>query len=159
MSIVLATTIDIAATPEQVWQVLTDFPSYGEWSNFSRVEGTAELGTRLKIRMPGLWFRPTITAATPDQELEWSATIGSERIFLGAHHFTLVRTDDGTTRLENTETFSGVLTTPFERFFATQHTDSGYAAFNRALKARVEARASVPLDVPLDAALDAALDA
>ena len=143
MSIVLATMIEIAATPEQVWQVLADFPAYGEWSNFSRVEGTAELGTRLKIRMPGLSFRPTITAATPHQELQWSASIVSERFFLGAHTFTLVRTGDGTTRLKNTETFSGLLTAPFARFFATQHNDTGYAAFNRAIKTRVEARVCV----------------
>lgn len=138
MSIVLATSIDITATPEQVWEVLTDFPSYGEWSNFSRVTGSAELGTRLSIRMPGMSFRPTITAATPHQELQWSATISSARVFLGVHNFSLIRKDDGTTRLINTETFSGALTKPFERLFAKNHNDSGYAAFNRALKSRVE---------------------
>ncbi|QTE30504.1 SRPBCC domain-containing protein [Pengzhenrongella sicca] len=145
MSIVLATTIDIDATPEQVWAVLADFSSYGEWSNFSRIDGIPELGDRLKIRMPGMAFRPTITAATPDRELQWSEKFGSERFFLGEHNFTLVRTDDGGTRVHNTETFSGVLTKPFERFFANNHNDSGYAAFNRALKTRVETRVSRPL--------------
>ena len=140
MSIVLTTSIDIDATPEQVWEVLADFPTYGEWSNFSRVVGTPELGTRLSIRMPGMAFRPTITAATPGRELQWSATIGSARVFLGEHSFTLVPLEDGTTRLINTETFSGALTKPFERLFATNHNDSGYAAFNRALKSRVETR-------------------
>nr|WP_175494401.1 SRPBCC family protein [Herbiconiux ginsengi] len=42
MSIVFTTTIDIAATPDEVWEVLSDFPAYGEWSNFSRVDGTPE---------------------------------------------------------------------------------------------------------------------
>lgn len=89
MGIVLTSTIDIAATPEQVWDVLSDFDSYGQWSNFSRVSGTATKGTRLSIRMPGMSFRPFVTAAVPNQELEWSATIASERFFVGRHTFTL----------------------------------------------------------------------
>lgn len=142
MSIVLATTIDIDATPEQIWDVLSDFTEYGEWSNFSHVDGVAELGIRLKMRMPGMSFRPTVTSATPDAELQWSAKIISASLFLGEHNFTLIRNNDGTTRVNNTETFSGALTKPFRRFFAKSHNEGGYAGFNRALKSRVEARAA-----------------
>lgn len=142
MSIVLATTIDIAATPEQVWEVLSDFSSFGDWSNFSSVDGTAELGSKLKMRMPGMSFAPTVTAATPHAELEWSQKLMSDGLFLGTHNFTLVRNDDGTTRVYNTETFSGALTKPFERFFAKSNNEGGYAAFNRGLKSRVESRVS-----------------
>ena len=46
MSIVIATEIDIDATPDQVWEVLADFLSYGEWSNFSKVDGEPRLGGR-----------------------------------------------------------------------------------------------------------------
>lgn len=138
MSIVLATTIDIAATPEEVWAVLADFPAYGEWSNFSRIHGTPELGSTLKMRMPGFWFTSTVTALADSQELQWSAKIFTEALFVGAHNFTLVRNEDGTTRVHNTETFSGALTTPFEDFFAKNHSEGGYVAFNRALKDRVE---------------------
>ncbi|MDB5535272.1 MAG: hypothetical protein JWQ65_147 [Devosia sp.] len=45
MSIVIATEIDIAATPSQVWDLLSDFPTYGEWSNFSRIDGVPQEGT------------------------------------------------------------------------------------------------------------------
>ena len=141
MSIVLTSTIDISATPEQVWDVLSDFASYGEWSNFSRVSGTATKGTRLSIRMPGMSFRPYVTAAVPNQELEWSATIAGERFFVGRHTFTLIPNDDGTTRLNNVETFSGVSVRPFRRLFTSKE-DDGYASFNRALKQRVETRPS-----------------
>ncbi|MCX5079322.1 SRPBCC family protein [Streptomyces sp. NBC_00513] len=41
MDAVLTAVIDIDATPEEVWNVLTDFATYGEWSNFSAAEGTA----------------------------------------------------------------------------------------------------------------------
>ncbi len=101
MSIVLATTTDIAATPEEVWDVLSDFSACGEWSNFSRVDGTPEIGSKLKMRMPGFWFTSTVTAATDGHELQWSAKIITEGHFLGAHTFTLERKNDGTTRLHN----------------------------------------------------------
>lgn len=139
MSIVLTSTITIGATPAQVWDVLTDFPAYGEWSNFSSVDGTAEHGTRLHIRMPGMSFRPYVTAATLHQELEWSAKILTERLFLGRHTFTLTGQDGGTTLVTNRETFSGASVVPFRRLFASRD-DDGYAAFNQALKKRVESR-------------------
>lgn len=139
MSIVFATSIDIAATPEQVWDVLSDFPAYGEWSNFSRITGAPELGTKLKMRMPGFWFTSKVTAATPAQELQWSAKLFTAGLFLGEHNFTLVRQTDGTTHLKNTETFSGALTRPLEGMFAKNRNEGGYAVFNQALKRRVEA--------------------
>jgi len=142
MSIVFESTIDINATPEQVWAVLTDFPSYGEWSNFSSIDGVATEGTRLVIRMPGMRFRPTVTVSTVNNELEWSAKVITDRFFLGRHGFRLVRKDDGTTEVTNTETFSGASVRPFRRLFAKGHRDNGYTAFNQALKARVEGRGS-----------------
>lgn len=149
MSIVFTSTIDITATPEEVWEVLADFPSYGEWSNFRSIDGTATRGTRLAIRMPGMSFRPTVTAATPHRELEWSAHIISDRIFLGRHSFALARRDDGTTQMTNTETFSGASVKPFRRLFANSHKSNGYTDFNQALKARVEGRTS-PEPPPTD---------
>ncbi|ASD22483.1 hypothetical protein B7495_10600 [Cryobacterium sp. LW097] len=136
-------TIDIAATPEEVWDVLSDFPAYGDWSNFSRVDGVPEVGNRPKMRMPGFWFTSTVTAVTESQELQWSATIIRAALFLGEHNFTLVRKTDGSTQVTNTETFSGVLTRPFEGLFAKSHNAGGYVAFNQSLKSRVESRASI----------------
>lgn len=40
MKRVLTAVIDIDATPQAVWDVLTDFAAYGEWSTFSAAEGT-----------------------------------------------------------------------------------------------------------------------
>ncbi|MFB2585389.1 SRPBCC family protein [Herbiconiux liukaitaii] len=142
MSIVFTTTIDIDATPDEVWAVLADFSTYGEWSNFSRIDGAPQLGTKLKMRMPGFWFTSTVTSVTESRELQWSAKIATAGFFLGAHTFTLERLADGTTRLTNTETFSGALTKPFEGLFAKNHNEGGYAAFNLSLKTRVETRAA-----------------
>lgn len=142
MSIVIATEIDITATPSQVWDVLSDFPNYGEWSNFSRIDGVPQVGTWLAMKMPGMSFGSTITAATPDQKLEWAATIINEAIFCGRHTFVLTANDDGTTHLANVETFSGALVWPLRGLFKNndKRRANGYDGFNQALKRRVEAR-------------------
>ncbi|WP_440072295.1 SRPBCC family protein [Streptosporangium sp. OZ121] len=141
MSYVIKTEVDINAGKEAVWDVLVDFPRYGEWSNFSRVEGTAQVGNRLSMKMPGFSFRPTVTVAEPGERLQWSGTLISERLFLGRHSFILLANPDGTTHLTNHEEFSGGLTTLMQRFMK-QGGDNGYTAFNAGLKRQVEDRAT-----------------
>lgn len=119
MKPVLTAVIDIDATPQAVWDVLTDFAAYGEWSTFSAAEGTAEVGSRLTMRMPGMTFRPTVTVATPGQELRWVGTLGIKQLFHGRHSFVLSPNDDGTTRLTNHEEFSGALVTLIRPFLRT----------------------------------------
>lgn len=140
MSIVFAATIDIAATPEEAWEVLSDFSTYGEWSNFSRVDRTPGTRGQAQDAHAGFWFSSTVTAVTENHELQWSAKIIKNGLFLGAHNVILDRNEDGTTRVTNTETFSGALTKPFEGLFAKKRNDGGYAKFNEALKSRVETR-------------------
>lgn len=140
MTIIISTAIDINAAPSQVWAVLTDFPSYGQWSNFTKIDGVAAVGNKLSMRMPGFAFKATVTSLKPNEELEWAATLFAESVFCGAHTFTLTANPDGTTHVTNTETFSGWLLRPFEGLFK-QGKDSkggGYAVFNIALKKRVE---------------------
>lgn len=143
MSHVIRTDVDIDASKEAVWDVLVDFPRYGGWSNFSRVEGTAQVGNRLSMKMPGFSFRPTVTAVEPGARLQWSGTLISERLFLGRHSFILSANPDGTTHLTNHEEFSGGLATLFQRF-AKQGGDNGYTAFNAGLKRHVEGPATQP---------------
>lgn len=142
MSVVITTSIDITATTAEVWDVLTDFSAYGEWSNFRSITGEPEVGSKLAMKMPGFAFSSRVAVATVDTELCWEAKIITKSIFLGQHSFTLTENADGTTRLTNTETFSGLLVKPFEGLFANNKNEGGYGPFNRALKARVEARRS-----------------
>lgn len=153
MTVVLTTTIDIDASAEAVWGVLTDFASYGDWSNFSSIEGAPVEGARLAIRMPGMSFSPTVTAVTPHRELQWAATVLTRRLFLGQHSFRLSTNPDGTTLLTNTELFEGIAVAPFKRLLERDHKDTGYAAFNRGLKAYVE-NGSSPAARPVDTTPD-----
>ena len=115
------------------------YPAVKRTANFSTAEGTARVGTRLIMRMPGMSFRPTVTVATPGQELRWAGTLGVKQLFHGQHSFILSPNHDGTTRLTNREEFSGVLVTLTRPLLRTP-TNDGYAAFNKGLKQRAEGR-------------------
>ncbi|MEO3860586.1 SRPBCC domain-containing protein [Acrocarpospora sp. B8E8] len=143
MKPILTSVIDIEATPQEVWDVLTDFAAYGEWSNFSSAEGSAQVGSRLTVRMPGMSFRPTVTVADPGRELQWVGTLGVKQLFHGQHSFILSPNPDGTTRLTNREEFSGLLVTVIAPLLRTPKND-GYAAFNKGLEQRVEGRTEPP---------------
>ena len=97
---------------------------------------TVTVGRKL---MPGMSFRPTVTVATPGQELRWVGTLGVKQLFHGEHSFILSPNHDGTTRLTNREEFSGVLVKLTRPLLRTS-TNDGYAAFNKGLKQRVEGR-------------------
>jgi len=142
MSIVIKTAININASPKEVWAVLSDFPTYGEWSNFSSIDGVAQTGTRLAMKMPGMSFGSTVTAAEPERKLEWAAKLVSSSMFEGRHTFTLTSNPDGSTHLDNTETFSGALVWPLQGLFKQNESRraNGYDGFNQALKRRVESR-------------------
>ncbi len=142
MSIVIKTAIDINAPLKDVWVVLTDFPAYGQWSNFSSIDGVAREGTRLAMKMPGMSFGSTVTAAEPERKLEWAAWILNKAVFEGRHSFTLSRNPDGSTHLDNTEIFSGALVWPLQGMFKKTEgrRANGYDGFNQALKRRVESR-------------------
>lgn len=139
------TSIDIAATPTRVWEILTDFAAYPQWNPFIvRVAGLPVVGGRLvvTIQPPGrkaMMFRPVVLAATPEVELRWRGRLLMPGLFDGEHLFRLSPADGGC-RLDHSEVFSGVLagllggTLPATR--------RGFVAMNEALKARAEGSAT-----------------
>jgi hypothetical protein len=146
MSTTVTTMIDIDADPRAVWDVLVDFPTYSQWNPFiDRIEGTAEVGSRLTVHLVGrggrgTTFRPTVLAATPGEELRWLGRLGPGRLFDGEHSFVLTANHDGTTRLTHGERFTGILVALFKGATADSHV--GFEAFNEALKSRVETTGS-----------------
>jgi hypothetical protein len=142
MSATVITTIDIDAGARDVWDVLVDFPAYAQWNPFiDSIEGTAEVGRRLTVHLaggsgPGTTFRPTVLVATPGEELRWIGKLGPGGLFDGEHSFILTSNPDGSTRLTHSERFTGILVTLFKG--ATAKSQSGFEAFNEALRRRVE---------------------
>jgi hypothetical protein len=142
----IAETVDIAATPQQVWAVLADLDAYPQWNPFIRsASGQLAEGATLTLRLvpaqgQAMTFRPKVLAAEPGLLLRWIGRLIMPGIFDGTHQFAL---DDrgGRTRLTQSETFRGVLV-PFTGKIITQ-TEADFRALNQALKRRAE-RATRP---------------
>ena len=138
----IAETIDIAAPPEAVWAVLTDLDAYPQWNPFIReASGQVEVGSQLVLRMfpvdgRPMTFRPTVLAAEPGVELRWIGRFILPKVFDGEHRFALTSSDDGGTRVEQSERFSGILVPLTGKLIA--RTQASFRALNEALKQRAE---------------------
>jgi hypothetical protein len=137
----IATAIDIDATADAVWRVLTDFAAYPEWNPFiRRLAGEAKVGARLKVTMQPanrkpMTFRPTVLVAEPGRELRWLGRVLVPGIFDGEHAF-IIEPRNGGCRLRHEETFRGLLVPAFGAML--DDTAKSFAALNAALKQRVE---------------------
>jgi hypothetical protein len=85
----------------------------------------------------GMTFRPTVLSAIPGRELRWLGKLGLHGIVDGEHYFILTPNEDGTTRLDHGERFSGILVA-LAKGSAGTNNNSGYDAFSQALKQRAE---------------------
>jgi hypothetical protein len=138
---VLETSIEITASPEQVWQVLTDFDSYPDWNPFvTSISGVAEAGQQLVVRLQppggrGMTMRPRVQSADRARRFAWLGRLGVPGVFDGAHEF-LIDGRDGTTTFTQRETFRGALVPFTGRLLA--RTKLGFEAMNAALKDRAE---------------------
>lgn len=136
----MSATIHIDAPPQAVWAVLTDLGRYPEWNPlFREASGQVAAGNRITLRSvhPAngrmMTVRPKITVADPDTELRWESTLPG--IISGEHRFTLTP-EGGGTRLEQSETFRGLLAAfPLKTF--TQ-AETSFQGLNEALKQRAE---------------------
>jgi len=141
--LLLRTEIDINASGERVWRVLTDFSAYGEWNPFiTSISGEVRRGARLKVRVQpsggrGMTFRPTVLAADRNRELRWVGRLLFPGIFDGEHAFLITPLENGRVRLRQQETFRGLLV-PLLRRLLDGQTRAGFEAMNRALKERAE---------------------
>ena len=142
----ISATIDIAATPQQVWAVLADLDSYPQWNPFIRsASGQLAEGATLTLRLApeqgrAMTFRPRVLAVRPGELLRWIGRLIMPGIFDGTHQFVL-EDMGGHTRLTQSETFRGVLV-PFTGKIISQ-TEADFRALNQALKQRAE-RATRP---------------
>jgi len=140
----LHTEIDIHATPETVWNILTDLEHYPEWNPFIvQSRGHVAVGNELINRMqpPGgkaTTFKPTVTAVDAAQTFEWLGRLGVPGVFDGRHRFELEPTPSGGTRVVHAEQFQGVLVRLLRKSLDTR-TNAGFEAMNAALKTRAEA--------------------
>jgi hypothetical protein len=147
----LVTEIDIAASPDRVWGVLSDLSDYEQWNPFIvKADGTAEAGHRLTLRMRPTGgrtstLRPTVLESRPRERLRWLGRVGVPGLFDADHTFVLEGLEGGGTRLHQNEEFRGVLV-PFLARSLDRGTLPAFRAMNEALKRRAEDPATEPAD-------------
>jgi hypothetical protein len=106
------------------------------------ISGEQKVGSRLRVTLKAgdrqsQTFKPTVTQFEASRAFEWLGRLGIRGMFDGRHHFSLTPTDRGT-HLEQSETFTGLLTGLILRMVG-EDTENGFRAMNEALKERVEA--------------------
>lgn len=137
----ISTTIEIAATPEHVWAVLSDLASYPQWHPvFRAVTGQLAAGSKITITTAHpvtdrtMTARVRVLAAEPTRQLRWVSNLGvmrSERSFI-------LTPEAGGTLLEQTATYRGILVR-FPEKTITRIQDT-FVAINQAIKQQAEAR-------------------
>lgn len=141
----IKTTIDIAASAEMVWRVLTDFPSYPKWNPVLReVLGRPEKGQRLKIRQrltPERLkkFSTRVVRAIPASELHWRVSRFLDGLFDDQHSFIIVPNGVKGVRLIQRRRFSGLLA-PFIVPVIGRQTKAALELMNAALKKVAEGK-------------------
>ena len=144
----LQASVEIAATLERVWEIVTDFDAYPEWNPFMRrISGPLEPGGRLEVRIepPGsraLTFRPRILAVEPNRELRWLGRFLLPRLADGEHQLLIEPSGGNRVHFVQRERFRGALVPLLGR--TLRRTRLGFEEMNNALKIRAEEPAGAP---------------
>lgn len=139
----LTTNIEINASANTVWNILTDFDEYPQWNPFIlSASGEVKKGVRLEVQLqpPGgniMTFRPTVLVAEPEREFRWLGQLFLPGIFNGEHYFQIEPLTRDRIRFIHGEIFSGILV-PFLAKSLDTKTKTGFEKMNQALKARAE---------------------
>ena len=139
----LRTEIEIQASAERVWQLLTDFPTFPQWNPFIRkAGGNIRAGERLEVRLQpsgasAMTFRPTVLKVEPNREFRWLGHLLFPGLFDGEHIFTIEPLGESRVRFTQREIFNGLLVPLFARGLDTD-TRRGFEEMNQALKTRAE---------------------
>lgn len=142
--VVRAPDVEVAASPEHVWDVLADFSAHREWSPDFRLRGrSSDQGSRVTVVAGVLPGPPVVLPALilrseRGRVLSWGGRIpGLLRL---AHTFELRPTGSGGTRVEHQEVFDGPGAAPLKLVEGRLH--AAYTLMSERLRDRAESRAA-----------------
>jgi hypothetical protein len=139
----IRTEVEIQASDERVWQILTQLNRYAEWNPLIRdASGTVAVGQDLRLRIdpPGLLgrtFRVRVLVVVPRREFRWLGQLMFPGVLDGDHTFIIEPLGDHAVLVVQSETFSGLLVPLLGRSLVP-NMRLGFEQLNRALKARAE---------------------
>lgn len=144
---VLYSEIEIRASAERVWTLLTDFDNFPKWNPFiRRVRGEPKVGQQLEVFIrprgtDGITFHPTVLKAQPNCELRWLGHFLIPGLFDGEHIFAIAPLSKNRVRFIQKEIFRGLLV-PLLAKKIDSNTRQGFEKMNQALKIRSEVLAN-----------------
>ena len=142
----IRTEIDIEASPDKTWAVLTDLPAWPDWNPFIHyAHGVLAKGNWIDVLVQPTGAKPIkgkgkVLVLEPPREMVWAATLLGSWIFRGEHHFAVEPLPGGKSRFVQSENFSGLLA-PLLHGKIDRETKPGFVEMNAALKKRVEGAA------------------
>lgn len=131
--------IDIQASAEKIWQVLTDLDQYQEWNPFlhhaaGKVEMDAKVNVTFIFGSRDMTLHCTVVKIEPNRELHWRYHVGFPFLYQGEHCFTLEPVGEGRVHFIDKEIFTGLLVP----LLVKEDDTGGFEAMDKALKARAE---------------------
>ena len=134
-----ASSIVIRATPDAVWQVLTDAPAYPSWNTtVTRVDGTIAQGGKVTVHAkvaPGRAFPVKGTAWDAPRRMVWSGGMPLG-LFKGERVFELRPKAEASVEFSMREDYSGLLAPLITK--SIPDLQPAFDEFAACLKARVE---------------------
>jgi hypothetical protein len=137
------TEIEIHATPERVWKVLTDFNAYSEWNPFvCRITGDIQVGLRFEavLKPPdrkAVKLKPRVLKFVPRREFRWQGNLGITGLFDGEQIYEMHSPAPHIVHFINRKIYKGMLRSIVLNTTLEQ-TRRGFEEMNQALKKRCE---------------------
>lgn len=136
----LQASVQIHASPQRVWAVLTDLAAYPHWNPFiissaGQLTPGATVVNRMHDATGNTTFTPVIQVVDPGRELQWIGRVGPGGIFDGRHTFTIRQLRPGLVLFTQREDFTGVAV-PFYQGHLNADTLPMFRAMNAALAAQ-----------------------
>jgi len=137
------TEIDIKASPEKAWKILTDFNNFSQWNPFiHKINGDPKVGTKLKIHLhtsggKNRTYQPTVTKIEPNRELRWYGKSIIPGFFNGERIFTIDSFETNHVHFVHKEIFTGILVNIIGNSLDKDMYQS-FTNMNEALKQRAE---------------------
>ncbi len=141
----LRTEIEIGASQELVWKVLTDFPNYSKWSSFiNDICGDPFFHSQITLTMtpPGQPIQKVkvkLLVVDRPHTLSWLGHIKNIPLLVdGEHTFAIVSLSENKSKLIHCENFRGLLVPILFPLYIKKHILSGFNIFNTELKTYCE---------------------
>jgi len=138
------TEIEIAAGPDVVWSVLTNFAAYPDWNPFLRTVAAelrpgAPVALTVAVGARTLDVDARMIRVVPEREVRWAGPISRLQavVFRGEHYFAIEELAPGRVRFLHGERFGGI-SLPFIGGWMNRTLAPPYVAMNVALKRRAE---------------------